>query len=114
MVLGGRAGAATIAKLGLAGHTTFQNLATALGFLLTGATTSQAMIFAALPVLTFAMERGAGVQSLAVGAAENEGMGKGEFSAKYANLRAVAVAIAPMLYAKLYSVGVRLRIPGLP
>lgn len=41
-------------------------------------------------------------------------MGRGEFSGKLANLRAVSNSIAPILYAKLYAVGLGRGMPGLP
>lgn len=116
MTAGGKIGPLTIRKLGMRGHTTLQNFATALGLALTGATTHIGAIFAALPVHVFAMERGAAVRSMAITAADQKGMGSGEFAAKIANFRAIAVAIAPMLYARAYAAGLgfKTRMPGLP
>lgn len=116
MTLSGWIGPRTIARFGMRGHTTLQNAASAAGFTLTGSTTSASLIFAALPVYAFAMERGAAVRSLAVGAAAEAGMGKGEFAAAMANLRAIAVAVAPLLYASAYAAGIAAprRQPGRP
>ena len=41
-------------------------------------------------------------------------MGKGDYNANFANFRAIVVAIAPMLYAQIYALGVRTGVPGLP
>jgi len=116
MTLGGKLGPVTIRRLGLRGHTTLQNFATALAFSLTGSSTITALIFSALAVNCFATERGAAVRSLCVEAANDVGMGSGEFGAKFANLRALTVAVGPVLYAKVYALGISRKppFPGAP
>jgi len=103
MTAAGVIGRTTIQRFGMRGHTTLQNVASALGFSVMGSSTQAPVIFSALPIYAFAMERRAAVSSLAVKAGEAAGMGKGEFSAAFANLRAIAVGIAPLLYARVYS-----------
>jgi len=105
MTASGIIGKETIRRLGMRGHTTFQNFVSALGFMLMGSTTDKFLIFSVLPIYAFAMERRAAMSSLAVKAAEAAGMGKGEFNAAFANLRALAVGCAPLLYARVYARG---------
>lgn len=115
MTLSGIIGRTTIQRCGMRGHTTLQNIASAIGFTMTGSSTSASVLFGALPVYAFGMERRAAMSSLAVKAAEAVGMGKGEFSAAFANLRAIAVGLAPLLYARAYSRTVAMRAnPGRP
>jgi len=116
MTLAGAIGKETIRLFGNRGHTTLQNIASILGFLLMGSTTRAPLIFGVLPIYMLAMERRATMSSLAVKAAEAAGMGKGEFSAAFANLRAIAVGIAPLMYAKVYASGLaaKKRSPGRP
>jgi MFS family permease len=103
MTISGMVGQHTIKSLGMRGHTTLQNLASAIGFSLMGSSTSAPAIFSVLPIYAFAMERSAAIKSLAVKAADQAGMGKGEYAAAMANLRAIAVGVAPLLYARVYA-----------
>merc|ERR1712139_600943 len=102
MIIGGRLGGWTIKQVGMRGHTTLQNFATALAMCMMGLTSLPALIFSSLAVNCFAMERGAAVRSMALSAANDTGMGNGDFGAKYANLRAIVVALGPVMYAKIY------------
>merc|ERR1712151_1057364 len=104
MTASGLVGRMTIRHLGMRLHTTFQNIATFIGFMLMDSTTSMPVIFSILPIYACAMERGSAVKSLAVKAAEAAGMGKGEYSGAAANLRAIAVGVAPWLYAQVMPV----------
>merc|ERR1719271_1003881 len=115
MTASGMIGRQTIQKLGMRGHTTFQNLASAVGFTMMGSTTMTPVIFGSLPIYAFAMERRAAVSAMATRSAAAVGLGKGEFQAASANLRAIAVGIAPLLYAKVYAWSLaRKGKPGLP
>lgn len=114
MTAAGMIGRRTIDIFGMRGHTTLQNLASVVGFSLMGSTTLMPVIFGSLLLYAFAMERRAAVSSLAVKAAITSGMGNGEFSAAFANLRAIVVGVAPLLYARLYAWGRRANSPGLP
>merc|ERR1711972_1117904 len=91
-----------------------QNFMSATGFILMGSTTRARVIFGALFFYAFAMERRSAVSSLAVKAGVQAGMGKGEFSAAFANLRAIVVAMAPLLYAGVYARGRTAGSPGRP
>ena len=51
---------------------------------------------------------------MSVKAAAQCGMGKGEYSANFANFRAIVVALAPMVYAQTYAIGVKSGVAGLP
>lgn len=116
MTLSGIFGRQTIKTLGTRGHTTFQNIMSAIGFVATGSTTIDKVMFGSLFFYVFGMERRATMSSLAVKAAASAGMGKGEFSAAFANLRALAVSLAPLLYAKVYASGLAAtpKSPGRP
>merc|ERR1712032_419930 len=82
---------------------------------LIGVSTLPALIFSSLAVNCFAMERGSAVRSMALAAANDTGMGNGEFGAKFANLRAVVVALGPVMYANVYAFAKKRRLPaGLP
>merc|ERR1711870_120438 len=110
-IVGGKLGGQTIKSLGMRGHTTLQNFATALAMSMIGASTLPALIFSSLAVNCFAMERGAAVRSMALAAANDTGMGNGEFGAKFANMRAVIVAMAPLFYAKVYAFAKSRKLP---
>jgi hypothetical protein len=107
MAFSGVCGKETIKRLGMHGHTTLQNVFTCLAFSAVASASSVSTVFATLPLYFFAMERRAAISSWAVKEAVASGMGKGEFSAAFFNLRALAVAIAPLLYVKAYSSGIR-------
>merc|ERR1712151_346230 len=107
MIVGGKLGGKTIKQWGMRGHTTLQNFATALAMSMIGVSTLPAHTFSSLAVNCFAMERGAAVRSMALAAANEAGMGTGEFGAKFANMRAVVVALGPVLYAKVYALAKR-------
>merc|ERR1712080_312070 len=77
MTISGVIGKQTIAAFGMRGHTTFQNVASILGFTIMGSSLSKYTIFGALPFYAFAMERRAAMSSLAVKAAAAAGMGTG-------------------------------------
>mmetsp|Transcript_130088 Transcript_130088/g.277910 ORF Transcript_130088/g.277910 Transcript_130088/m.277910 type:complete len:437 (-) Transcript_130088:199-1509(-) len=116
MTLAGVIGRKTIQNLGMRGHTTLQNIMSAIGFSITGSSVSPQGIFGALVFYAFAMERRAAVTGLAVKAAASAGMGKGEFAAAFANLRALAVGLAPLLFARAYASGLasQPKSPGRP
>jgi len=115
MIVGGKVGGRTIKEYGMRAHTTLQNFATATAMAMIGVSTLPALIFASLAVNCFAMERGSAVRSMALAAANDAGMGNGEFGAKYANLRAVVVAMGPVLYAKFYAFAKKSNLPaGMP
>eukprot|EP00747_Dinoflagellata_sp_TGD_P165468 gnl/TRDRNA2_/TRDRNA2_186772_c0_seq1.p1 gnl/TRDRNA2_/TRDRNA2_186772_c0~~gnl/TRDRNA2_/TRDRNA2_186772_c0_seq1.p1 ORF type:complete len:453 (-),score=73.36 gnl/TRDRNA2_/TRDRNA2_186772_c0_seq1:93-1451(-) len=115
MIVGGKLGGKTIKNFGMRAHTTLQNFATALAMSMIGASTLPALIFSSLAVNCFAMERGSAVRSMALAAANDVGMGNGEFGAKFANMRAVVVALGPVLYAKVYAFAKKSKLPaGLP
>lgn len=103
MTAAGIIGRNTIQHLGMRGHTTLQNLASAVGFCLMGSSTRAPVIFGVLPIYAFGMERRAAINALAAKAGLAAGMGKGEFQAAAANLRAIAVGVAPLLYARIYA-----------
>ena len=44
----------------------------------------------------------------------NDGMGKGEASAAFSNLRGFTAIIYPLFYARIYAVGRSMGFPGLP
>lgn len=102
MTASGLIGRNTVNWFGMRGHTTFQNFASILGFSIMGSTVSEPVIFGALFFYAFGMERRSAMTSLAVKAADQAGMGKGEFAAAFANLRAIVVGVAPLLYARVY------------
>jgi len=102
MTASGVIGRKTVDWFGMRGHTTFQNLASILGFSIMGSTVSEPVIFGSLFFYAFGMERRSAMSSLALKAAEQAGMGKGEFSAAFANLRAIVVGLAPLVYARVY------------
>ena len=114
MTLSGYLGKQTIAKFGMRVHTTLSNFCTALGFSIVAKFPSTFTMFGVLPIYAFAMERRAAISSLSVKAAAQCGMGKGEYSANFANFRAIVVALAPMVYAQTYAIGVRSGVAGLP
>ena len=114
MVLSGYLGKETIRTIGMRGHTTLSNFCTALGFWIVGKFPAVSTMFGVLPIYSFAMERRAAISSLSVKAAAQCGMGKGDYSANFANFRAIVVALAPMVYAQTYAAGVRAGTPGLP
>lgn len=115
MTAAGQIGRNTIDLFGMRGHTTLQNIATVVGFTVMGATTKLPVIFSALFFYAFAMERRAATSSWAVKAGTAAGMGKGEFSAAFANLRAIVVGVAPWLYAKVYTRSIASKAsPGTP
>jgi MFS family permease len=114
MTLSGYLGKHTIRTIGMRGHTTLANVCTALGFCLVGKFPAVATMFGVLPIYALAMERRAAISSLSVKAAAECNMGKGDYSANFANFRAIVVALAPMVYAQTYALGVKARLPGLP
>ena len=66
---------------------------------------SRMHIWGALLLFPFAMERRSAVGAQCVTLAASVGMGKGEFSGAFANLRALVVAATPLLYARVYAWG---------
>jgi MFS family permease len=114
MTLSGYFGKETIKNIGMRGHTTLSNFCTALGFSIVARIPAISTMFGVLPLYAFAMERRAAISSLSVNAAAQSGMGKGDYTANFANFRAIVVALAPMIYAQTYSAGVRSGTPGMP
>jgi len=116
MTLSGMIGSFTVMKLGLRGHTTFQNGMSALGNVFLANTTSKPMLFCCLFFYCFSMERRSATSALASTAAKEANMGMGEFNAAFANLRALAVGIAPLVYSRMFALGLSRKppFPGLP
>ena len=114
MTASGYIGKEMIRCLGMRAHTTISNVCTAVGFSIVAKFPAVTTMFGVLPIYSFAMERRAAISSLSVKAAAQCGMGKGDYNANFANFRAIVVAVAPMLYAQIYALGVRRDIPGLP
>ena len=94
-----------VQKLGARGHTSFANLLTAATLLWMGWKPSRMHIWGALLLFPFAMERRSAVGAQCVTLAGSVGMGKGEYSGAFANLRALVVAATPLLYARVYAWG---------
>ncbi len=95
----------TIRRAGAAVHTSLSNLATAAAFFSWGANPSSTLLSVVLPLLLapFSLDRRAGVNARATGAAVAQGLGKGEHAAMFGNLRALAVSAAPLIFGRLYA-----------
>jgi len=113
MAIAGQVARGTIGKLGQRGHTTFSNLATIAGFLLLGSAATPATVWGVLPFFLLSTERRSAVTALADKRAVAVGIGRGEFAGAFANLRAMVVAVAPMMYGFFYVKGKQLGRPGL-
>jgi hypothetical protein len=114
MVLGGRLAKPSIERLGNRGHTTLNNVLTAVAFTVMGAGQKQWNMWLGLLVLLPTMERRAATSAMATDHAVAAGMGKGEYQACFANFRAITVIAAPLFYGRLYSKFNKVGKPGMP
>lgn len=96
-----------IRSKGPAFHTSLSNIATAAAFFAWGANPASTTLSVVLPLLLAPvfMDRRAGVNARASDCAVAEGYGKAEHAALFANLRALAVSVAPLLFGRIYEWG---------
>jgi len=113
MAIAGQVARSSIRVLGQRGHTTFSNFATIAGFLLLGSAATPVTVWGVLPFFLLSTERRSAVTALADKRAVAVGIGRGEFAGAFANLRAIVVAVAPMMYGYFYVKGKQLGRPGL-
>jgi len=114
MTLGGRFSKVSIESFGQRGHTTLANWFTLLALSTWGMKPSGFNMWLGLLLLFPTMERRSAISALATGEAERCGFEKGEFAGLFANWRAVATAIAPVLYGKIYGAMAKKGFPGAP
>lgn len=104
MMVGGSLAKFTMNTFGQRGHTTLSNCLTILSMLINGSSARPFMTWLALLVLFPTMERRCATSAMATDLAISEGWAKGEYSAAFANVRALTVITAPLLYSNAYSV----------
>ena len=102
----------SIARFGLRGHTTVCAAETALGFLIWSLPRGLPH-FLGIAVQGCGYGRHDTVHAAGLRWAEGAGMGKGEAAAHFQNLRGFTAIVMPMVYARLYGLGLRWGVPGL-
>eukprot|EP00943_MAST-04B_sp_MAST-4B-sp1_P001702 g1702.t1 len=119
MMFGGPLVKRTIGYFGNRGHTTFSNLMTIAAFCMYGAGQKYYNMWLGLLLLLPTMERRAATSvsivqyvsivhlilrdAMATDLAVAGGMGRGEYSAKFGNIRALTVVFAPLFYGNIYA-----------
>jgi len=114
MTFGGRLAKQTIEVLGQRGHTSMSNWFTLIALSTWGVRPSGFNMWLGLLLLLPTMERRAAVSALATKEAVRCGFKRGEFAGLFANWRAVATAVAPVLYGKIHAFTVAKGFPGAP
>jgi len=114
MVVGGWMAKYSIAALGNRGHTTMNNLLTAVAFACFGHRQERWNMWLGLVLQTPTMERRAGTSAMATNNAIACGMGRGEYQACFANWRAMNNIVAPLVYGKLFAKFANTSVPGMP
>ena len=103
MMFGGPLVKRTIGMFGNRGHTTFSNAMTIASFIMYGIGQNYYNMWLGLLLLLPTMERRAATSAMATDLAVAGGMGRGEYSAKFGNIRALTVIIAPLFYGNIYA-----------
>lgn len=101
-----------IMRFGPKGHTLVCVVETVLGFLLWSIPKAWAH-FPGIIIQGFGYGRGDTVYAAGLKWSEKAGMGKGEAAALFQALRGFMAIVMPMLYARMYGVGVRAGVPGI-
>ena len=114
MTFGGRFATKSLEYLGQRGHTTMSNWMTLIALSTWGIKPSGFNMWLGMLLLLPTMERRTAISSLATQEALKCGFERGEFTGLFANWRAVATAIAPVMYGKILSVMAKRGFPGAP
>lgn len=111
--VGGVVARRMLLTLGQRGHTTASCLMSMAGLSLWAIKPTPFNMFLGLAIMTFGMERRAAITAMTSKEASKIGIGRGEFAGLFANWRAIATCVAPILYGRVYQ-RVYKKAPGTP
>merc|ERR1712187_145268 len=103
----------SLARLGTLTHTSLMHCLSVVQFLLRASCT-ELTTWAGVAVMIVAESRLNGVKAMGARMALANGLEKGEYTGLVANLRALMVFAAPILWGRLFQIGVATGRPGLP
>jgi hypothetical protein len=113
MMLAGRLVKPSVSAFGESGHTTASLTVSAIGFALWSIPQTWSH-FLGIVIQGLGYERLSTCFAAGVRQCANEGMGKGEASAAFSNLRGFTAIVYPLFYAQVYRMGRAMGFPGLP
>jgi len=114
MMLGGRLAKYSLEMFGQRGHTTLANWLTLIALGTWGARAKSLNMWLGMLLLMPTMERRTAIGAISTKEAIKCGFTRGEFAGLFANWRAVATAVAPVLYGRVHAMMAPKGLPGAP